>query len=193
MRLDAAGKACPIPVIMSKKELDNGTQSLEIIVDGQTQIDNLERLGNTYGRPISTSPNGDKFLVSFADGDGKIPEAANSFKDDSYAVFFNKAAVGSGDAELGLNLAKMAIYTLSESENIPTYVLFMNDGVKLTTGIEPQIIDNLNTLIEKGAKVLVCGTCLNFFGIKDDCKIGTVSNMFDILGAMQDVSKVITL
>ena len=193
MRLDAAGKACPIPVIMAKKELDNGTQSLEIIVDGQTQIDNMERLGNTYGRPISTSPNGDKFLVSFADGDGKIPEAANSFKDDSYAVFFNKAAVGSGDAELGLNLAKMAIYTLSESENIPTYVLFMNDGVKLTTGIEPQIIDNLNTLIEKGAKVLVCGTCLNFFGIKDDCKIGTVSNMFDILGAMQDVSKVITL
>ena len=193
MRLDAAGKACPIPVIMAKKELDNGTQSLEIIVDGQTQIDNLERLGNTYGRPISTSPNGDKFLVSFADGDGKIPEAANSFKDDSYAVFFNKAAVGSGDAELGLNLAKMAIYTLSESENIPTYVLFMNDGVKLTTGIEPQIIDNLNTLIEKGAKVLVCGTCLNFFGIKDDCKIGTVSNMFDILGAMQDVSKVIAL
>ena len=153
MRLDAAGKACPIPVIMAKKELDNGTQSLEIIVDGQTQIDNLERLGNTYGRPISTSPKG----------------------------------------ELGLNLAKMAIYTLSESENIPTYVLFMNDGVKLTTGIEPQIIDNLNTLIEKGAKVLVCGTCLNFFGIKDDCKIGTVSNMFDILGAMQAVSKVITL
>ena len=193
MRLDAAGKACPIPVIMAKKELDNGTQSLEIIVDGQTQIDNLERLGNTYSRPVSTSPKGDKFLVSFADGDGKIPEAANSFKDDSYAVFFNKAAVGSGDAELGLNLAKMAIYTLSESENIPTYVLFMNDGVKLTTGIEPQIIDNLNTLIEKGAKVLVCGTCLNFFGIKDDCKIGTVSNMFDILGAMQAVSKVITL
>ena len=193
MRLDAAGKACPIPVIMAKKELDNGTQSLEIIVDGQTQIDNLERLGNAYGRPISSAPEGDKFLVSFADGDGKVPEAANSFKDDSYAVFFNKAAVGSGDAELGLNLAKMAIYTLSESENIPTYVLFMNDGVKLTTGIEPQIIDNLNTLIEKGAKVLVCGTCLNFFGIKDDCKIGTVSNMFDILGAMQAVSKVITL
>lgn len=193
MRLDAAGKACPIPVIMAKKELDNGTQSLEIIVDGQTQIDNLDRLGNTYGRPISTSPKGDKFLVSFADGDGKIPEAANSFKDDSYAVFFNKAAVGSGDAELGLNLAKMAIYTLSESENIPTYVLFMNDGVKLTTGIEPQIIDNLNTLIEKGTKVLVCGTCLSFFGIKEDCKVGTVSNMFDILGAMQEVSKVITL
>lgn len=193
MRIDAAGKACPIPVIMAKKELDKGTQGLEIIVDGQTQIDNLKRLGTTYGREITATPEGEKFLVSFADGDGTIPESANSFKDDSYAVFFNKASVGSGDDELGLNLAKMAIFTLSESENIPSYILFMNDGVKLTTGIEPQIIDNLNTLIEKGTQVLVCGTCLNFFGIKDDCKVGTVSNMFDIIGAMQGVSKVITL
>lgn len=193
MRLDAAGKACPIPVIMAKKELDNGTQGLEIIVDGQTQIDNLERLGNAYGRPISSVPEGDKFLVCFADGDGKIPESASSFTDESYAVFFNKASVGSGDAELGLNLAKMAIFTLSEGDNIPSYILFMNDGVKLTTGIEDQIIDNLNTLIEKGTKVLVCGTCLNFFGIKEDCKVGAVSNMLDILEAMQEVSKVITL
>lgn len=193
MRLDAAGKACPIPVIMAKKELDNGTQALEIIVDGQTQIDNLERLANAYGRPISSVTDGDKFLVSFADGDGKVPESASSFADESYAVFFNKASVGSGDAELGLNLAKMAIFTLSEGEKIPSYVLFMNEGVKLTTGIEEQIIDNLNTLIEKGTKVLVCGTCLSFFGIKEDCKVGAVSNMFDILGAMQEVSKVITL
>ena len=193
MRLDAAGKACPIPVIMAKKELDDGTQGLEIIVDGQTQIDNLERLANAYGRPISSVPKGDKFLVSFADGDGKVPESASNFADESYAVFFNKASVGSGDAELGLNLAKMAIFTLSEGDNVPSYILFMNEGVKLTTGIEEQIINNLITLIEKGTKVLVCGTCLNFFGVKEDCKVGTVSNMFDILGAMQEVSKVITL
>ena len=87
----------------------------------------------------------------------------------------------------------MAIFTLSESENIPAYILFMNGGVQLTTGVEPQIIDDLNTLIEKGTKVLVCGTCLNYFGVKEDCKVGTVSNMYDILGAMQSVEKVITL
>ncbi|MBQ6621981.1 MAG: sulfurtransferase-like selenium metabolism protein YedF [Mogibacterium sp.] len=193
MKIDAGGKACPIPVIMAKKELDKGTPDVSIIVDGQTQIDNLTRLGKTYGREVSVAPEGDKFLVTFAEGDGTIPEAAHGFDEGSYAVFFNKATVGSGDDVLGGNLAKMAIYTLSESENIPAYVLFMNGGVKLTTGVEPQIIDNLNTLIEKGTKVLVCGTCLNFFGIKEDCKVGTVSNMYDILGAMQEVSKVITL
>lgn len=193
MRLDAAGKACPIPVIMAKKELDNGTQDLSILVDGQTQIDNLSRLGKTYGREITVTPEGEKFVATFADGDDNIPESAHGFDEGSYAVFFNKEGLGNGDAELGMNLAKMAIFTLSESENIPTYVLFMNGGVKLTTGVEPQIIENLNTLIEKGTKVLVCGTCLNFFGIKEDCKVGTVSNMYDILGAMQEVSKVITL
>lgn len=193
MRLDAAGKACPIPVIMAKKELDNGTQDLSILVDGQTQIDNLSRLGKTYGREITVTPEGEKFVATFADGDGNISESAHGFDEGSYAVFFNKEGLGDGDAELGMNLAKMAIFTLSESENIPTYVLFMNGGVKLTTGVEPQIIENLNTLIEKGTKVLVCGTCLNFFGIKEDCKVGTVSNMYDILGAMQEVSKVITL
>jgi sulfur relay (sulfurtransferase) complex TusBCD TusD component (DsrE family) len=69
----------------------------------------------------------------------------------------------------------------------------MNEGVKLVTGVEPQIVENLNTLIEKGTKVLVCGTCLNYYGLKDELKVGTVSNMYDILGAMQEVSKVIKL
>lgn len=194
MKLDAAGKACPIPVIMAKKEMDKGTQDLSIVVDGQTQIDNLTRLGDTYGRKATSAPEGDKFLVTFENGDGTIPESAKNYDEGSYAVFFNKIGVGTGDDELGQNLAKMAIFTLSEQDdNIPSYILFMNGGVKLTTGIEPQIVDNLNTLIEKGTKVLVCGTCLNFYGVKDDCKVGTVSNMYDILNAMEEVSKVITM
>ena len=197
MRLDASGKQCPIPVIMAKKELDQNVQDLEIIVDGQVQIDNLARLGDTVGRPISSEPFEGRFLVKFANGDTKGVEGDGSefcgVSNGSYAVFFNKASVGSGADELGLSLAKMAIFTLSESDKVPAYVLFMNGGVKLTTGIEPQIVDDLNTLIGKGTKVLVCGTCLNFFGIKDDLKVGTVSNMYDILGAMQEVGKVITL
>ena len=88
----------------------------------------------------------------------------------------------------------MAIFTLSESDQLPDYMLFMNEGVKLVAGnCEQQIVDNLNSMMEKGTKVLVCGTCLNFYGIKDDLKVGTVSNMYDILGAMQTVGKVIKL
>ena len=192
MRLDAGGKQCPIPVIMAKKELEAGTQDVEIIVDGQTQIDNLTRLGDALGRPAASEAFGDKFLVKFANGETKVGAAGSD--DGSYAVFFNTNAIGTNEGELGGNLAKMAIFTLSESDKIPSYMLFMNEGVKLVAGdCEQQIVDNLNTLIEKGTKVLVCGTCLNFYGIKEDLKVGTVSNMYDILGAMQEVSKVIKL
>ncbi|NLY87197.1 MAG: sulfurtransferase-like selenium metabolism protein YedF [Clostridiales bacterium] len=191
MRIDAGGKECPIPVIMAKKELEAGIQDVEIIVDGQTQIDNLARLGDTLGRPITSESFGEKFLVKFANGE-TIVEGAGS-DDDSYAVFYNTNAIGSNQNELGYNLAKMSIFTLSEAENVPTYVLFMNEGVKLPAGDEQQIIDNLNTLIDKGTKILVCGTCLNFYGITDNLKVGTSSNMYDILSAMQEVGKVITL
>ena len=191
MRIDAGGKQCPIPVIMAKKELEAGEQDVEIIVDGPTQVGNLERLGDALGRKATSEPFGDKFLVKFANGE--TVKGASVAEADTYAVFFNTNAIGTNNSELGGNLAKMAIFTLSESERVPSYVLFMNEGVKLPAGDEPQIIENLNTLIEKGTKVLVCGTCLNFYGIKDDLKVGTVSNMYDILGAMQEVSKVIKL
>lgn len=191
MRIDAGGKQCPIPVIMAKKELEAGEQDVEIIVDGPTQVGNLERLGDALGRKATSEPFGDKFLVKFANGE--TIKGAQVAEADTYAVFFNTNAIGTNNSELGGNLAKMAIFTLSESERVPSYVLFMNEGVKLPAGDEPQIIENLNTLIEKGTQVLVCGTCLNFYGIKDDLKVGTVSNMYDILGAMQEVSKVIKL
>ena len=191
MRIDAGGKQCPIPVIMAKKELEAGEQDVEIIVDGPTQVGNLERLGDALGRPATSEAFGDKFLVKFANGE--TIKGASVAAADTYAVFFNTNAIGTNDSELGGNLAKMAIFTLSESERIPSYMLFMNEGVKLVTGVEPQIVENLNTLIEKGTQVLVCGTCLNFYGLKDELKVGTVSNMYDILGAMQEVSKVIKL
>ena len=191
MRIDASGKQCPIPVIMAKKELEAGAQDVEIVVDGQTQVDNLARLGDALGRAAESEAFGDKFLVKFANGETKV--GTNVSVADTYAVFFNTNAIGTNNSELGGNLAKMAIFTLSESDRVPSYVLFMNEGVKLVTGVEPQIVENLNTLIEKGTKVLVCGTCLNFYGLKDELKVGTVSDMYDILGAMQEVSKVIKL
>lgn len=197
MRIDARGLQCPVPVIMAKKELDANVQDVEILVDGQTQVDNLARLGDSIGRPIVVEPYDGVKLVKFANGDTtkeEVHEMNNCTVDSSYAVFYNKNSIGSNEGELGFNLAKMSIFTLSESEKIPAYVLFMNEGVKLVAGeVEPQIVENLNTLIGKGTQVLVCGTCLNFYNIKDDLKVGTVSNMYDILGAMQNVGKVITL
>jgi sulfur relay (sulfurtransferase) complex TusBCD TusD component (DsrE family) len=34
---------------------------------------------------------------------------------------------------------------------------------------------------EKGTEVMTCGTCLNHYGIADQLKVGTVTNMYDIV------------
>ena len=45
----------------------------------------------------------------------------------------------------------------------------------------------------RGTEVLVCGTCLNFYGLTGSLQVGTVSNMYDILERMTRAPKVIML
>ena len=119
--------------------------------------------------------------------------AACSVNGCGYTVFFGKDYVGEGDYTLGHNLAKMMLYTLAESDDVPAAVIFMNSGVKMPASDKLDIINSINTLIEKGTEVLVCGTCLNYYGITDELKAGTVSNMYEILEKMKSSAKVITV
>ena len=195
MQIDARGKACPQPVILAKKEIDGGCRDLTVLVDNKTAVENLTRLGNSAGMTVTTGETAQGLFVRMT-GEGKIveePVIACPTTGDGYAVFIGKDVVGAGDRELGYNLMKMALYTLAQGDSVPAHVLFMNDGVKLPAGEEQQVIDSLMTLIEKGSIVLVCGTCLNYYGIADRLKAGTVSNMYDIMSAMQRADKVITL
>mgnify|MGYP000848171910 FL=1 len=195
VQIDAKGKACPQPVILAKKELDGGCKDLTVLVDNRAAVENLTRLGGSMGVTVSSGDAEGGFFVRFT-GEavpGSAPLISCAPSGNGYAVFIGKEYVGAGDEILGGNLMKMAIYTLSQSDDVPAYVLFMNGGVKLPAGEEPQVIENLHTLIEKGTKVLVCGTCLNYFQMSDRLKVGVMSNMYDILSAMQRADKVISL
>ncbi len=195
MQIDARGKACPQPVIMAKKELDGGCQDLTVLVDNRTAIENLTRLGNSAGVHVASGETEGGFFVRLT-GEAKPVEApviACPTTGMGYAVFIGKDHVGSGDHTLGYNLMKMALYTLAQGDSVPAYVLFMNDGVKLPAGEEPQVIESIQTLVDRGSIVHVCGTCLNYYNLSENLKVGLVSNMYDILSAMQRADKVITL
>jgi selenium metabolism protein YedF len=195
MQIDARGKACPMPVILAKKELDGGCNDLTVLVDNRTAVENLTRLGNSAGMTVASGETLDGQFVRLT-GEAKPvehPVISCPTTGSGYAVFIGKDVVGTGERELGYNLMKMALYTLAQGDSLPAHILFMNEGVKLPAGEEQQVIDSLITLSEKGCIVLVCGTCLNYYGIADRLKVGIVSNMYDILGAMQRADKVISL
>ena len=198
--LDAMGLQCPQPLMMAKKELEAGESELAISVSNDAAVNNLKHLGARMNKEVTVTEIEGGWKVVFT-GEGEVPaiddsEISCNMADEakkSYAVFVGKDHVGEGDQQLGYNLMKMAIYTLSESGDAPDYLLFMNGGVKLVAGEEQQIIDSVSSLIAQGSEVLVCGTCLDYYGLKEDLKVGEVSNMYDILGRMQAADKVITL
>lgn len=198
--VNAFGLACPKPLMMAKAKIDEGARELSVYVDNEIAVKNVSRLAEKYGLNVAVETIEGGWSVNFSEGDRGVAAAAAPAAAPActpagcgYAVFIGKDHMGEGDPQLGYNLMKMAIYTLSESEDVPASVLFMNSGVKLVAGDERQIIDSVNKLIEKGTEVLVCGTCLDFYGLKEQLKVGEVSNMYDILGRMQEAAKTITL
>ena len=201
VELDGFGKACPMPLVMVKKEIDKGNTDITIKVDNETAVKNITRLAKKKGLGFTVDAIEGGFSIVIGGelpaDEAVVPAAATvcsiSGGSCGYSVFIGKDVVGDGDHELGYNLMKMAIYTLNQAEVAPMNLLFMNAGVKLLCGDEAQIIDSVKEMMEKGTDVLVCGTCLNYYGIADDLKVGEVSNMYDILERMHESSKVITL
>lgn len=188
--IDAKGKNCPIPVVMAKQAISDGETAFTIEVDNQTAVENLKRLADSQGFQVSIQAQGGNFTLSFTKGDSVI--APSPIPTGDYAVFVGRDIIGSGDRELGTNLMRMFFYTLVNSEDLPRSILFMNDGVKLPS-LDEQIAEHLKALTAKGVEVLVCGTCLNFYGIAEALKVGMVSNMYDIVSRMQSAAKVISL
>lgn len=195
--VDAKGKPCPTPVIMAKKAMAEGHDTFTVLVDNPTAVENLKRLADSQGFAVAVREEGGTYALDFAKGEGcsACEEAINAplpAAGGDWAVFVGRDIIGDGDRELGTNLMRMFFYTLAQEEDKPGAVLFMNAGVKLPT-LDEQVAHHLKALSDAGTEILVCGTCLNFYGLTDQLKVGAVSNMYDIVTRMQKAGKVISL
>ena len=48
-----------------------------------------------------------------------------------------------------------------------------------------EAIENLKKMEAEGVEILSCGTCLDFYNIKDNLAVGRVANMYDIVEALK--------
>lgn len=197
--IDAKGQRCPVPVVLAKKAIAAGETSFTIEVDDPAAVENLSRLADHQGFTVAVRglPGGGHAL-NFTRASGVSAPTACQREADAplpgrgYAVFVGRDIIGSGDRELGANLMRMFFYTLAQGEDKPGAVLFMNAGVRLPT-LDEQIPAHLKALADAGVEILVCGTCLSFYGLTDQLQVGTVSNMYDIVTRMQRAAKVVSL
>ena len=107
-------------------------------------------------------------------------------------VIINRNGMGQADRSLQHTLIGKYLELTLHSGNLPNAICFYTDGVKLVVEGSP-VLEQLRVLEEKGVHLIVCSSCLNYFNLQDNVKIGIVGGMGDILEAQQKADKVITL
>ena len=198
--IDAKGKACPLPVVMAKKEMESGTVNFDIVVDNIIAVNNIEKLVKTKGASMTYKEDSGAFIVSISATESEncpeceviINEVASVNAKGNWTLFVSKEFMGTGDDVLGKKLIDMFLYTLTQTDDLPKNIIFINGGVKVPSNDE-QAIEHLNVLKGMGVRIVVCGTCLNFFGLENELKVGEISNMYEITELLQTSPKVITL
>ncbi|WP_409968240.1 sulfurtransferase-like selenium metabolism protein YedF [Bengtsoniella intestinalis] len=189
----AKGQTCPIPVIWTKNAYDQGERHIRTEVDNAIACENLRRFATHLGGHYDVETIQGGFAVTLQFGDAVACPACELMElptTGTHGVFCTKEVLGSGDDQLGANLMAMFFYTLAASDNPPAAICLMNGGVWLATEND-QVKAHLQTLLDRGVEVLVCGTCLNFFGLENP--VGQVSNMYEIVSKLEGCSKVMSL
>ena len=199
--LDCMGMACPLPVINAKKAIEGFTEdgTLRIRVDNDTAVQNLTRLGEHNGFKVSTTRDGEKaFTVTMAvtaraGQQAAVPAEALSCQAPARGgkvVVLSADTMGLGDEKLGKKLMKAFIFALTSQDETPDKVICYNTGARLTT-LDADTVKDLKTLEAAGTTVMTCGTCLDFYGLKQQLQVGIVSNMYDIVEAQMSAALVI--
>ena len=85
---------------------------------------------------------------------------------------------------------KAFIFALTSQDEVPEKVIFYNTGAFLTTEDEDTVKD-LKSLEAAGAVIMTCGTCLDYYGLKEKLQVGIISNMYDIVEAQMNAASVI--
>jgi intracellular sulfur oxidation DsrE/DsrF family protein len=100
--------------------------------------------------------------------------------------------MGSADPELQRMLLRKYLLLLQENGQLPGAVCFYTSGVKMVIEGSP-VLDVLHSLEERGVRLIVCKTCLDYFGVIEKVRAGVVGGMGDIIAAQMLADKVITL
>lgn len=110
----------------------------------------------------------------------------------STIVLINNDGMGAAEEPLRHKLLKVYLTMLQENGLYPGAICFYAGGVKMVVEGSP-VLDLLRALEEKGVRLIICSTCLQFFGLADKVAVGIVGGMNDIVLAQWMANKVITL
>ena len=191
IKVNAIGDTCPIPVIKTKKAIQEaaGQGTIEVLVDNEIAVQNVTKMAASEGGNVTSEKVAEKEykITIVLDGAAKVDEEA---ADENLVVVVSSDRMGVGNDDLGKVLIKGFIFAVTQLEKLPKTMLFYNGGATLTAEGSDSLGD-LKHLEEQGVEILTCGTCLNYYNLSDKLQVGSVTNMYSIVEKMAGADKII--
>lgn len=195
--VNAMGDNCPIPVVKAKKAMQalTGPETIEVLVDNETAVSNVTKMAKAAGGQVTSEKLGDAEykVVIQAEGGAEVEiqecEACTPVSGNTVVVVASDR-MGEGNDELGKVLMKGFIFAVTQLDTQPKTMLFYNGGATLTAEGSDSLND-LKLLEEQGVEIMTCGTCLDYYGLKEKLCVGSVTNMYSIVEAQANAGKII--
>ena len=198
INVNCIGDQCPIPVVKTINAIKGLTEPsvIEVHVDNEIAVQNVSKLANSKNFPVTMEKIGDndyKLLIQVEEtgtemGDAEASCAVDKRSDTVVAIA--SKGMGHGSDELADKLMKGFIYALSQQEELPSAIIFYNGGA-FNSCVGSPCVEDLKNMEAQGVEILTCGTCLDYYGLKDKLAVGTVTNMYDIVDHLMKAGKVI--
>lgn len=192
--VDARGLNCPQPVIATKRALDSITEGvITTIVDNAVAKENVAKFATANQCTVAIAEQDGTYILTITkvkSDSSSIPAAAQPLA-GTQVFLITRPTLGHGSDELGTVLMKSFFVTLVEKQPYPKAILLLNSGVHLTVNGSP-VLDHLRQLAVQGVEILSCGTCLDYYGMKEQLAIGGITNMYTIMDYLSE-HKTITL
>jgi len=198
---DVRDLACPGPVLKLRELFDEGEREITMHVADELCRSNVTRFAASRNAEAEVEDAGDgSFVVTIKAGEdstgARSGEEALKMSEvpatqaGPRVVQITAATMGSGDDELGALLLRSFLKTQAQLERKPDAILFYNDGVKLCCE-GSYLLDDLRGLEAAGVEIIACGTCLNFFELADQLRVGRVTDMLEIAGRLADAGSIV--
>ena len=198
--IDARGLACPLPVVNAKNaalEMKDGGQ-LTVLVDNEIAMQNLQKFAVQRGYTASARQQAEKeYAVEFQIPGGESTPVVDTpvqcipvSGKNGMVVVLSGNTMGVGDEKLGKALMKAFVFALTRQDTLPETILCYNSGAFLSCE-GADTLEDLKSLEAEGVNILTCGTCLDFYGLKEQLAVGGVTNMYDIVERMENAGSIL--
>ena len=196
VEVNAKGLACPQPVVMTKNALGEIEKGKVVVatVDSEVARDNVKRMAESEGCSVSVEDQGGAIYALHITkvGSTPVPQALVAEKKlahEPLVYLFDSDFIGT-NRELGKVLVNGFLNAIPSLPKRKSTVILISNGVKLATS-GSYVLDTLKKFEEMGFTILICGTCLDFFKIREKVQVGTISNALEIMEALTNAGKVV--